>query len=113
MLLSSIIDDLPTIGGRMPFVVTATWKAKPGQEDEVRSLLGRVAAASREEPGCVLFWIHRSLEDPATFFLYEQYTSEAAFRQHAASDHVRAIVLDDAVHRLDERRRSTFELLDG
>ncbi|HUQ43190.1 MAG TPA: putative quinol monooxygenase [Candidatus Limnocylindria bacterium] len=96
----------------MPFVVTATWRAKPGQEEAVRALLGRVAAASRDEPGCRLFWTHRSTEDPLTFFLYEQYESEAAFRDHAASEHVRTIVLEDAVHRLDERRRATFTLMD-
>ena len=96
----------------MPFVVTATWRAKPGQEEAVQALLKRIAAASRAEPGCLLFWTHRSTEDPLTFFLYEQYASEAAFQDHAASEHVRTIVLEDAVHRLDERRRVTFELLD-
>jgi quinol monooxygenase YgiN len=95
----------------MPYVVTATWKAKPGEEDAVIDLLGRVAAASRLEPGCLLFWIHRSLEDRRTFFLYEQYASEAAFTQHAASAHVRELVLDDAVNRLEVRRRETFETI--
>ena len=93
----------------MPYVVTATWKAKPGEEQAVVELLRRVAAASRVEPGCLIFWTHRSLEDPSVFFLYEQYKSEQAFRDHAASDHVREFVLDDAVHRLDVRRREAFE----
>lgn len=97
----------------MPFVVTATWRAKPGQEEAVRALLGRIAAASRAEPGCLLFWTHRSTDDPSSFFLYEQYESEAAFREHAASEHVRTIVLEDAVNRLDERRRATFEPLEA
>lgn len=95
----------------MPYVVTATWKAKPGEEHAVLELLTRVAAASREEPGCLLFWTHRSLEDKGIFFLYEQYTSEQAFREHAASAHVREIVLDDAVNRLDARRREIFETI--
>jgi quinol monooxygenase YgiN len=46
-----------------------------------------------------------------TFFLYEQYTSEQAFREHAASAHVRDIVLDDAVARLAVRQREFFETL--
>jgi quinol monooxygenase YgiN len=95
----------------MSYVVTATWKAKPGEEHAVRELLGRIAAASREEPGCLAFWAHRSLAERGTFFLYEQYTSEQAFREHAASAHVRAIVLDDAVARLDVRQREFFETL--
>jgi len=110
VLLSSMIDYPPSTG-QMPYVVTATWKAKPGEEGAVLELLRRVAVASREEPGCVLFWTHRSLEDKGTFFLYEQYASEQAFREHAKSDHVREIVLEDAVNRLDVRRRETFETI--
>jgi quinol monooxygenase YgiN len=96
----------------MPYVVTATWKAKRGEEEVVRDLLTRVAKASRAEPGCLLFWIHRPVDDAGAFFLYEQYENEAAFQAHAASDHVREIVLEDAVHRLDERRRTVMELIE-
>ncbi len=96
----------------MPYVVTATWKAKPGESDAVLELLKSVASASRQEPGCLLFWTHRSLEDAGTFFLYEQYASEAAFREHAASAHVRRFVLDDAVARLDVRQRHVFETIE-
>jgi len=95
----------------MAYVVCATWKAAAGQEDAVLGLLTQISAASSAEPGCLLFWVHRSMADPRTFFLYEQYASEADFQAHAASDHVRRIVLDDAVHRLEERRREVFELL--
>jgi autoinducer 2-degrading protein len=97
----------------MAYVVTAAWTARPGEEDAVLSLLQRVATASRQEPGCLLFWTHRSVDDPRRFFLYEQYVSEAAFREHAASEHVRTLVLEDAVHRLEERRREMYETLDA
>jgi quinol monooxygenase YgiN len=107
-----MIDYPPNRRGTMPYVVTATWKAKPGEQDAISALLQRVASASRREPGCILFWTHRSVEDASRFFLYEQYASEEAFREHAASDHVRTIVLEDAVNRLEIRRRETFELLD-
>ena len=97
----------------MAYVVTATWKARAGEDAAVEALLGQVAAASREEPGCILFWTHRSVDQPGRFFLYEQYASEAAFQAHAASEHVRRFVLEDAVHRLDERRREMYETLDA
>jgi quinol monooxygenase YgiN len=95
----------------MAYVVCATWKVKPGEDEAVMDLLGRISRASTEEPGCLLFWVHRSVDDPTTFFLYEQYASEAAFEAHAASDHVRRLVLEDAVHRLDSRRRERFEII--
>ena len=95
----------------MAYVVCATWKAKPGQDEAVIRLLGEVSRASAAEPGCLLFWVHRSTEDPSTYFLYEQYESEAAFQLHAASDHVRRFVLEDAVQRLEARRREVFEML--
>ena len=97
----------------MAYVVTATWKARAGEEAAVEALLGKVAAASRDEPGCLLFWTHRSVDEPGRFFLYEQYASEAAFQAHAASEHVRTFVLEDAVQRLDERRREMYETLDA
>lgn len=95
----------------MAYVVCATWKVKPGEDEAVIELLGQISRASEEEPGCLLFWVHRSREDPTTFFLYEQYESEAAFQAHAASEHIRRLVLDDAVDRLESRRRELFETI--
>ncbi len=95
----------------MPFVICATWNARAGEADAVLRLLGQVRLASLEEPGCLRFDVHRSLDEPSVFFLYEQYESEAAFEQHAASDHVRRLVLEDAVHRLESRRRERFEMI--
>ena len=97
----------------MSFVVTALWRAKLGEEEHIAALLPAVAAASEAEPGCLLFWVHRSIEDPARFFLYEQYTDRAAFDAHAASDHVRRYVLEDAVNRLELRERHLYETLGG
>jgi quinol monooxygenase YgiN len=95
----------------VPYVVTATWKAKPGEEEAVERLLVEVAEATRREPGCIEFLVHRSPDDRSLFFLYEQFASEAAYGEHAASSHVRTFVLDDAVHRLDVRQRAVYELI--
>lgn len=93
----------------MAYVVTARWQAKPGEEEVVLGLLTQVAEASRREPGCETFLAHRSTTDPRVFFLFERYASEEAFTTHAASDHVRRFVLEDAVHRLDVRKREMWE----
>jgi quinol monooxygenase YgiN len=96
----------------MAYVVCATWKVKPGEDEAVLDLLGQVSRASTAEPGCLLFTVHRSLDDPSTFFLYEQYESRVAFEAHAASEHVRRLVLENAVNRLESRRREPFEIID-
>ena len=96
----------------MAYVVCATWQAKPGEDETVLELLRQIRTASADEPGCVLFRVHRSREDPGLFFLYEEYLSEAAFQDHAASDHVRRLVLEDALPRLASRGRELFELVE-
>lgn len=96
----------------MTYVVCATWKARPGEEDTVLDLLRQVSRASSAEPGCRLFWVHRSIQDPSVFLMYEQYVSEAAFKLHAASDHVKRFVLEDALPRLESREREFFELVE-
>ncbi len=95
----------------MPYVICATWKVLSGETDAILRLLEQVRQASLAEPGCLRFDVHRSLDDPSAFFLYEQYESEEAFDRHAASDHVRRFVLEDAVHRLESRRRERFEMI--
>lgn len=93
----------------MTYVVCATWKARPGEESAVLELLRRVSAASTQEQDCLVFQVHRSVTEPGLCFLYEQYVSEAAFQTHAATNHVRDLILGDAVHRLESRRRELYE----
>ena len=92
----------------MAYVVAATWRAREGEEEAIAGILERVVPIFRAEPACRQFVAHRSVEDPRTFFLYEQYDDEAGFDAHAASDAVRVYVLGDAVPRLEERRRDFY-----
>lgn len=94
------------------YVVTARWVAKPGEEERIVEILATLTPLTRAEPGCRMYLAHRSLDDPRTFFLYEQYDDEAAFAAHAESDHVRRHVVGDAVPRLEVRERVFYELLD-
>ena len=49
---------------------------------------------------------HRDPADPRVFLLYEQYTDEAAYAAHGASEHFRRFALEDAIPRLEARERS-------
>jgi quinol monooxygenase YgiN len=94
------------------YVVTAHWRAKKGEEERVAHVLMRNAALSRAEPGCGMFIAHRATDDPRSFFLYEQYDDEAAFRAHEQSEHFKKLVLGEAVPRLESRERAFYSILD-
>jgi autoinducer 2-degrading protein len=68
-------------------VLAVTWIAKAGREDEVALLFSRLTEASRKEPGCKLYQVHRHRTEPRRFFIYEQYRDDAALEAHRASDH--------------------------
>ena len=71
--------------------------------------LHELAAAIRKEPGNREFTVHRGLDDPAEFLLYEVYASEQAFREHQQTDHFKRLVLGEAAPRLARMSSTTFD----
>jgi quinol monooxygenase YgiN len=67
--------------------VAVTYVVLPNREDEAVRLFARLTEASRAEPGCRMYQVHRSPEEPRQFFLYEQYVDEAALAAHRQSPH--------------------------
>lgn len=96
----------------MAFVVAATWRAKPGEQDKIREILGIMTPLTRAELGCLMYVTHHSPDDPHLFFLYEQYDSEESYRAHTETDHFKKYVLSDAVARLESRERVYYTTLD-
>lgn len=96
----------------MTYVVTATWRAREGEEERVREILEILTPLCRSEPGCRQYQAHRSTEDARLFFIYEQYDDEAAFEAHARTDHVERHVRGDAASRLELRERAIFTTLE-
>jgi quinol monooxygenase YgiN len=94
------------------YVVVAKWVAREGEEDAVEQILRENSAESRREPGCRMFEVARSTEEPRTYVLYEQYEDEVAFQAHRTSEHFKRYVLDDAVNRLEGRSATFYESLD-
>lgn len=68
-------------------VLAVTWMAKPGHEAEVAEIFIQLQAASRQEPGCLMYIVHRHRDDPRHFFIYEQYRNDAALEAHRQSPH--------------------------
>ena len=96
----------------MPYIISATWKAKPGEDEAILGLLRTMAAESRKEPGCILFRVHRAVDDPRTFVLYELYETMEALQAHSQTAHFERYVLGDALNRLESRHREICELVD-
>jgi quinol monooxygenase YgiN len=68
-------------------VLAVTWMANVGREAEVAKLFSKLTEASRKEPGCRIYIVHRHRTEPRRFFIYEQYTDDAALEAHRASPH--------------------------
>ncbi len=68
-------------------VLAVTWMAKVGREAEVVEVFTKLSEASRKEPGCAMYQVHRHKTEPRRFFVYEQYNDDAALEAHRASPH--------------------------
>ena len=49
-------------------VLAVTWVANPGHEAEVAEIFTKLQEASRQEPGCLMYIVHRHRTDPRTIF---------------------------------------------
>ena len=95
----------------MAYVVSALWRAKPGEEERVASLIEQLVEPSRAEPACRFYQPHRSPEDPRLFYLYEQYEDEAGYQAHMDSEHFQRLVVGEVIPNLESRERTFFETM--
>jgi autoinducer 2-degrading protein len=60
-------------------------------EEFLQGIRANAAASLRDEPGCIRFDVHRSLEDDMRFHLYEIYLDREAFEvAHRSAPHYAA-----------------------
>jgi len=93
------------------FVVTAFWEARDGEEDAVAAILSRFAPKVRQEPGVMMFVVHRSRTEPGKFFFYEVFKNEDAFGAHQQTEHFKTLVAGEALPKLAKRERAQFAVL--
>lgn len=68
-------------------VLAVTWIAKVGREGETVAIFEKLSAESRNEPGCLMYQVHKHKTDPRRFFIYEQYKDDAALEAHRNAPH--------------------------
>jgi quinol monooxygenase YgiN len=73
-----------------PVFVIASFSPKHDQQQAVEDILRGMAAASRNEPGCLRYDLYRTADGPALFTLFETYRAPAALEAHRATEHYRA-----------------------
>jgi quinol monooxygenase YgiN len=72
--------------------VVATFQARPGKENELRSALIGLLSPTRKESGCINYDLHASPEESAKFLFHENWTSKAALDAHLQSAHIKALL---------------------
>jgi quinol monooxygenase YgiN len=97
----------------MAYVLNVRMTAREGEEERAAELIGELAAATRQEPGNIQWVGHRSVDNPRTFMVYEQYRDEDAFKEHGQTEHFKAIALEQLFPLMEgERERNFYETLD-
>jgi quinol monooxygenase YgiN len=71
---------------------TAKLTVKAGQEQEFERIMRIAVPKVREEPGNQAYIVHRSMQDPRVFMVYEEYDDQAALEAHRA--HLRVMGID-------------------
>jgi quinol monooxygenase YgiN len=72
-------------------IVVATARARPGREEELKTVLLSLIAPTRREAGCLNYDMHISPDDPARFLFHENWTSRAALEAHLQTPHFQAV----------------------
>ena len=75
----------------------------PEDRAEVAETLRLLAAASRQEPGCVSYIPHLVEGDPDTVLIYEQYRDAAAQAAHRDSEHFKQYAVGGIFQMMKER----------
>jgi quinol monooxygenase YgiN len=95
-------------------VLVARYYVKTGQSEAVETALERMAPlVAAHEPGCKLYHVCRSQENPNFFLLYEQYVDEAALLTHRETPHFKEIIEGTILPLLEKRERELYTLVIG
>jgi len=90
---------------------TVRQKFAPEDRVEVAETLRMLAAASRQEPGCVSYVPHLVEGDPDTVLIYEQYTDAKALEAHISSEHFKRYAVGVLSQKMRERNVETLVAL--
>ena len=88
--------------------VAVTYVILPNRMEEAIDLFTSMTEETLREPGCRMYQVHRSREEPRRFFLYEQYDDETALDAHRTSPHFEKYVQRGLFRILESRTPDTW-----
>lgn len=71
-------------------IVFASFIPKDGGDAGVEEILKGMVKPTRSEPGCEVYDLFRSTEEPLTYHLFEVYRDRAALEAHRETPHYKA-----------------------
>ena len=86
-----------------PISTFAKWQVKPGEKQNVLTLLSDVVAKSIEEDGNLFYKVFESTTEPNTLLLYEGYKNEDALAFHRKAEYFQQTVVGKIVPKLENR----------
>ncbi|OGN92919.1 MAG: hypothetical protein A2Z75_07380 [Chloroflexi bacterium RBG_13_50_10] len=70
-------------------VVAAKLKAVEGKGDELEKEFRKLAPKVLKDPGAIIYVVHRKVDAPNEFLVYEKYESGEALKFHGSTEHFR------------------------
>jgi quinol monooxygenase YgiN len=74
----------------MTIHIVAVLEAKLGQETPLHDALLALVPLVRQEPGCLEYTPHVSVDRPGHFVFYEEWADQAAINRHGQTPHFQA-----------------------
>jgi quinol monooxygenase YgiN len=87
---------------------TVIWEVRDGEVEAAADIIARFAPEARKEPGLELLMVNQCATDPSQFLFYEVFSDAAAFEAHQKTPHFRALILEEALPRLNKRERIQY-----
>jgi quinol monooxygenase YgiN len=94
------------------YVVAAQYTVQEGKEKAVIDILKKMIPLSRAEPGCKLYMVNQSPDNPRKLLLYEQYADKSGYEAHMATTAFKDNILGKVVPMLESRVREFYEVVE-
>jgi quinol monooxygenase YgiN len=94
------------------YVVAAQYTVQEGKEKAVIDILKKMIPLSRAEPGCKLYMVNQSPDNPRKLLLYEQYVDKSGYEAHMATTAFKDNILGKVVPMLESRVREFYEVVE-